>query len=59
MGKYLKPGEKAPVSGQYNVLGPIGGKKGAEITAVKGRRLPPSQIGTQYELVDKTKHSKK
>lgn len=58
MGKFYKPGEKTPLSGQYNVLGPRGGKKGAEITAVKGNRFPPSRIGTQYELVDETKHKK-
>ena len=32
----LKPGQPAPKSGQYEQVGPKGGKTGHEITAVKG-----------------------
>jgi len=52
----LKPGQPAPRSGQYRQIGPRGGK-GPEVTAVKGKPLPPSQTkGTTYDLVDATKH---
>jgi len=50
----LKPGNKAPVSGQYK-----SSKGGNEVTGVKGKRLPPSKKpGTNYKLVDATKHQK-
>ena len=53
----LKPGEKAPKSGQYEVIGPDGEDKDREVTSVKGNPLPPGQeAGTRYELVDETKH---
>jgi hypothetical protein len=52
----LKPGQVAPKSGQYQQIGPRGGK-GNEITAVKGKPLPPaSQKGGTYKLVDATKN---
>ena len=34
----LKPGQKAPVSGQFQRIGPRGGK-GPEVTAVKGQAV--------------------
>lgn len=50
----LTPGTKAPVSGQYK---PSKGK--GEVTAVKGKKLPPTpQKGTTYKLVDATKKRK-
>jgi hypothetical protein len=56
MSKGLKPGERAPCSGQYRRVGPRGGK-GIEITAVKGEHLPPSPSkGTTYKIVDRTKN---
>lgn len=55
--KRYKPGAPAPASGQYEVTGPRGGSTGAEITAVKGRPLPPSpKSGQAYTLVDRTKN---
>ncbi len=52
----LKPGQKAPASGQYQTVGPKGGK-GKEVTAVKGEPLPPTdKPGSTYNLVDKTKN---
>ena len=54
--KTYKPGESAPVSAQYEVLGPRGGKTGKEITLSKGRTFPPSQEGTQYKVCDRTKN---
>lgn len=54
----LKPGQAANVSGQYQTVGPRGGK-GPEITAVKGHSMPPgSAPGVTYDLVDKTKHAR-
>lgn len=54
--KGLKPGVKAPRSGQYQQIGPRGGK-GREVTAVKGAPLPPTQTkGMAYKLVDPTKN---
>lgn len=49
----VRPGQKAPVSGQYK-----GGGKN-EITLTKGATVPPTQKkGQTYTLVDKTKHKK-
>lgn len=56
MSKGLRPGTKAPSSGQYQQIGPRGGK-GNEITAVKGEPLPPSPSkGMTYKIVDRTKN---
>jgi hypothetical protein len=53
----LKPGQKAPASGQYGVVGPKGGKTGTEITSTEGKPLPPTpKAGETFVLVDKTKH---
>ncbi len=38
-----KPGQKAPTSGQYGVVGPKGGKTGTEVTVAKGGMLPPTR----------------
>ena len=55
----LPPGTPAPESGQYMVVGPRGGDRGREITAVEGTRLPPTrEPGEAYVLVDKTKHKR-
>jgi hypothetical protein len=52
----LKPGNQAPKSGQYQEVGPRGGK-GREVTTVKGEPLPPTtQKGASYTLVDPTKN---
>jgi hypothetical protein len=52
----LKPGQPAPRSGQYQQIGPRGGK-GPEVTSVKGEPLPPTTSkGSTYKLVDPTKH---
>lgn len=54
--KGLTPGKKAPRSGQYQQVGPRGGR-GKEVTSVKGEPLPPApQKGTTYTLVDPTKN---
>jgi hypothetical protein len=52
----FRPGQHAPQSGQYQEIGPRGGK-GSEVTSVKGEPLPPTQqAGSTYKLVDATKH---
>lgn len=57
MPKPLKPGQLVPRSGQYEIIGPRGGKTGEEITGVKGKTLPPTpKPRSTYKLVDPTKH---
>ena len=57
MAKTQKPGQIAPASGQYAVIGPRGGKTGTEVTVVQGKPLPPTpKPGQTFVLVDKTKH---
>ena len=52
----LKPGQNAPASGQYRQVGPRGGK-GPEVTAVKGKPLPPTtRRGSTYKIVDRTQN---
>lgn len=58
MGKpTYKPGQTAPVSGQYPIVGPRGGDTGKERTVVKGEPMPPTpKAGQGYGKPDKTKH---
>ena len=52
-----KPGEEAPHSGQYEIIGQRGGRTGVERTVTKGEPLPPTpESGQTYKIVDKTKH---
>ncbi|TSC74674.1 MAG: hypothetical protein G01um101433_1026 [Parcubacteria group bacterium Gr01-1014_33] len=56
MRKILKSGERVPISGQYEIIGPRGGRTGEEITGVKRKILPPTpKRGEGYRLVDRTK----
>lgn len=58
MSDILKPGDKAPNSGQYLVVGPRGGSKDVEVTSTKGNTLPPtSQPGWGYVLLDPTNNA--
>lgn len=57
MAKTFNPGEKADYSGQYEIVGPRGGRTGDERTVTRGEPLPPTpEAGQHYILVDKTKH---
>lgn len=57
MGKTLKPGEKAPLSGQYEIIGQRGGRTGEERTVVKREPLPPTpKPGQGYRPVDPTRN---
>lgn len=58
MSKTLKPGQTVPTSGQYEKIGPRGGKTGKEITGVRGKTLPPAPHGVTYRLADKTRHNR-
>lgn len=52
-----KPGQKAPSSGQFEIVGPRGGRTGEERTASKGETLPPTpKPGQGYIKVDDTKN---
>ena len=56
----LKPGQKAPRSGQFEIVGPRGGHTGEERTIVRGEPMPPTPgKGMGYTLVDPTKHSRR
>ncbi|MCC6913207.1 MAG: YjzC family protein [Rhodospirillaceae bacterium] len=56
MAKTYKPGEEAPRSGQYEMVGPRGGRLGTERTVVRGEPLPPTKgPGQSYILTDPTK----
>jgi len=53
----LKPGNRAPASGQYEEVGPRGGRTGHEVTTVRGEPLPPtSKPRSSYVIVDRTRN---
>lgn len=53
----FKPGSKAPYSGQYEILGPRGGRTGQERTVVRGEPFPPTPAPSmRYKLVDPTRN---
>jgi hypothetical protein len=53
----MRPGQKAPASGQYGIVNRGGNKTGNERTVTKGEPLPPTpKPGQTYVIVDKTKH---
>lgn len=57
MSKKFKPGEKAPRSGQYEIIGPHGGRTGKERTIVRNEPMPPTpKKGQGYIIIDPTKH---
>jgi hypothetical protein len=47
----LKPGRKAPVSGEYEIVGPRGGRTGQERTVVRGKPLPPMPKSGQSYII--------
>ena len=51
MAKTLKPGQRAPVSGVYEIVGPHGGATGKGHTVVRGVPLPPTpKPGQSYVI---------
>lgn len=58
MADELKPGEKAPASGQYEIIGTRGGSTGEERTVVRGGTLPPTpKPGQSYRMADRTRNN--
>ena len=52
----LRPGQTAPRSGQYVIVGPRG-SRGDERTITKGEPMPPTpKPGQSYTMVDPTKN---
>ena len=55
-GSGLRPGQKAPATGQYGEVDPRGGER-REVTVVKGKPLPPTtKKGSTYKIVDRSKN---
>ena len=53
----VRPGEKAPASGQYEERGPRGGKTGHEVTVSRGEKMPPTKgPGGSFNLVDPSRN---
>jgi hypothetical protein len=53
----MRPGQKAPASGQYGIVNRNGNKTGQERTVTRGEPLPPTpKSGQTYVIVDRTKH---
>lgn len=58
MSKKLTPGTKAPISAQYEIVGPRGGRTGEERTVVRGEPLPPTpQPKQSFRIADPTKNN--
>jgi 3,4-dihydroxy-2-butanone 4-phosphate synthase len=54
MAKQYNPGQVAPVSALYEVIGPRGGHTGKEVTVAKGKELPPTpKPGMAYEISER------
>ncbi len=57
MAKNIRPGQSAERSGQYEIIGPRGGRTGEERTIPRGHTAPPTpKPGQTYHLVDPTKN---
>lgn len=51
------PGERTPISGQYEVINSNGKGTGLEVTSTAGNPFPPTSESDQsYRLVDPTRH---
>nr|WP_156941993.1 YjzC family protein [Mesorhizobium sp. LNHC220B00] len=49
MTKSYRPGQTAPRSGQYGIIGTRGGNTGQERTVTKGEPLPPTSVGRRID----------
>jgi len=55
MVKPLRPGQRAPASGQYEIVNRRGTPTGAERTVVRDEPMPPTpRQGWGFVLVDRT-----
>jgi len=53
MTKGFRPGQKAPITAQYKVIGPRGGDAGKEVQSTRGKPLPPTEKpGMMYVPTD-------
>jgi hypothetical protein len=52
-----KPGQPAPISGEFGIVGPRGGQTGQERTAIQGRTLPPTPKPGQSYVIDRPAHN--
>ncbi|OUL33789.1 hypothetical protein BV372_15550 [Nostoc sp. T09] len=51
------PGDRTPVSGQYELINPDGEGTGLEVTSTAGHPFPPTrEVDQSYKLVNPTKH---
>jgi hypothetical protein len=57
MTKVYRPGETAPVSGEYEIVGPRGGDTGRERTSIQGQRLPPTPKPGQGYVIHRPAHN--
>lgn len=57
MAEKLKPGQIAPRSGEYGIVGRRGGQTGEERTAVKGKPMPPTPKSGQSYTMDRPAHN--
>ncbi|UKP01294.1 hypothetical protein [Nostoc sp. UHCC 0870] len=54
---FYSPGDRTPISGQYELINPDGESTGLEVTSTAGHPFPPTKQADQsYKLVDPTKH---
>ena len=57
MKRNFKPGEEAPVSGLYELIGPRGGHTGKERTVARGEVLPPTpKAGMEYCIAERARN---
>lgn len=54
-----KPGQSAPASAQYEIVGPRGGNAGGqERTVAQGEKLPPTpESGQRYRIADRSNNA--
>jgi hypothetical protein len=57
MVKIYKPGQIAPISGEFGIVGPRGGDTGKERTAIQGKPLPPTPKPGQGYVVHRAAHN--
>jgi len=50
--KQYKPGQPAPKSGLYEIVGPRGGHTGEKVVSEKGKTLPPTDQPGQSFILD-------
>ena len=57
MTKTLKPGQPAPKSGIYDMVGPRGGHTGEQVVSTHNKPLPPTvKPGQGYQLAKPANH---